>query len=128
VLIGHSQSGTFPLEAAIRNAGDAKGLVLIESGQCHRYGLTEEQLKVFAGIPILVVFGDHLAESFNGFWQFAFDNCVAFIERVNNAGGDATMLYPPQLGIFGNSHMLMQDRNSLQIADLILEWIAEHVR
>ncbi len=60
VLIGHSQSGAFPLEAAIRNAEDAKGLVLIETGQCFRYGLTEEQLKVFAGIPILVVFGDHL--------------------------------------------------------------------
>jgi hypothetical protein len=25
----------------------------------------------------------------------------------------------------GLSHMLMQDRNNLQIADLILQWIAE---
>jgi hypothetical protein len=33
------------------------------------------------------------------------------------------MLHPPDLGIRGNSHMLMQDRNSLQIADLILQWI-----
>ena len=30
-------------------------------------------------------------------------------------------------GIRGNSHMIMQDRNSLQIADLILQWIDEHV-
>ena len=28
-----------------------------------------------------------------------------------------------ELGIRGNSHMIMQDRNSLQIADLILQWI-----
>ena len=103
------------------------GLVLIEPGRCWRYGQTDEQLALFAGIPILIVFGDHLAETFNSFWQVAFDTCNAFIERINNAGGDAQMLYPPELGIFGNSHMLMQDKNSLQIADLILGWIAEHV-
>ena len=111
----------------LRKPDDTRGLVLIETGQCFRYGLTDVQLEVFAGIPILVVFGDHLAESFNGLWQFAFDSCATFIERVNQAGGDAELLYPPERGIFGNSHMLMQDRNSLQIADLILDWIAEHV-
>ncbi len=93
-----------------------------------RYGLTDEQLEVLAGVAILIVFGNHLGETFKGFWQFAFDNCSALVERVNNAGGDAEMLYSPELGIFGNSHMLMQDRNSLQIADLILEWIEEHVQ
>jgi len=37
------------------------------------------------------------------------------------------MLNPPDRGIRGNSHMIMQDKNSLQIADLILQWIDEHV-
>lgn len=128
VLVGHSQSGSYPLEAAIRNVDAVRGLVLIETGQCWRYGHTDEQLAMFARVPILVVFGDHLAESFNGFWQVAFDTCNELIERINNAGGDAQMLYPPELGIFGNSHMLMQDKNSLQIADLILDWIEGHVR
>jgi hypothetical protein len=31
------------------------------------------------------------------------------------------------LGIHGNSHMIMQDRNNLQIADLILKWIETNV-
>jgi hypothetical protein len=31
------------------------------------------------------------------------------------------------MGIHGNSHMFMQDRNSLELADLILDWIDEHV-
>ena len=30
-------------------------------------------------------------------------------------------------GIRGNSHMIMQDRNNLQIADVILQWIGERV-
>ena len=37
------------------------------------------------------------------------------------------MMYLPALGIKGNSHMLMQDRNSLDLADLLLNWIDRHV-
>jgi hypothetical protein len=37
------------------------------------------------------------------------------------------MMYLPQLGIKGNSHMLMQDRNNLDLADLLITWIDNHV-
>ena len=37
------------------------------------------------------------------------------------------MMYLPALGIKGNSHMLMQDRNSNQLADLVIGWIDGHV-
>ena len=37
------------------------------------------------------------------------------------------MLAPPERGIRGNSHMIMQDKNNLQIADFILQWIDERV-
>jgi hypothetical protein len=37
------------------------------------------------------------------------------------------MLYPPELGIHGNTHLIMMDRNNLQIADLILDWIEGNV-
>jgi hypothetical protein len=39
----------------------------------------------------------------------------------------AEMLAPPGRGIRGNSHMIMQDKNNLQIADLILRWIEDRV-
>ena len=38
------------------------------------------------------------------------------------------MLCAADRGIRGNSHMIMQDKNNLQIADLILKWIDERVR
>ena len=38
------------------------------------------------------------------------------------------MLVPADRGIRGNSHMLMQDKNNLQIADFVLQWIDERVR
>ena len=37
------------------------------------------------------------------------------------------MMYLPARGIRGNSHMLMQDKNSLDLADLLLTWIDNHV-
>ena len=57
----------------------------------------------------------------------AFDTCNTFVKQVNDAGGDAEMMSLPKLGIKGNSHMLMQDKNNLQLADLILAWIDKHV-
>ena len=59
--------------------------------------------------------------------EHLFNNCKALIAKINAAGGDATMLHPAELGIHGNSHMVMLDKNNLQIADLILKWIDENV-
>ena len=131
VLTGHSQSGPFPLESALLKPSVAKGLVLVEPGRCPDT-YTDEQIKALATVPILVVFGDHrdtpTGISTRPSWQISFDSCQALLGRVKAAGGDAQMLSPAETGIRGNSHMIMQDRNNLQIADLILQWIGAHVR
>jgi hypothetical protein len=31
------------------------------------------------------------------------------------------------MGLRGNSHMLMQDKNSDQVADLVIRWLDQHV-
>ena len=129
VLMGHSQSGSFPLAAALLNPAVSKGLVLVEPGGCPAY--TDEQIKTLATVPILVVFGDH-RDTPTGLptfptWQARFEGCQAFIGRIKSAGGQAEMLAPPERGIRGNSHMIMQDKNHLQVADLILKWIDERV-
>ena len=76
-----------------------------------------------------MMFGDHLGDVTGGFvnWQASLDGCQAFLDQVNAAGGDAEMMHLPKLGIRGNSHMLMQDKNNLELADLILAWIDKHV-
>ncbi|HVG20774.1 MAG TPA: hypothetical protein VNI02_17135 [Blastocatellia bacterium] len=78
-----------------------------------------------ATLPVLVVSGDHLGDIPTGIpgfsWQAAFDGCRAFITRLKTAGGKAQMLHLPEQGIRGNSHMIMQDKNNLRIADLILK-------
>jgi len=131
VLMGHSQSGPFPLAAALLNPTAAKALVLVEPGRCPA-NYTDEQIKTLASIPILAVFGDHrdtsTGISTRASWQESFESCQQLISRLKAAGGQAEMLNPPDQGIHGNSHMIMQDKNNLQIADLILRWIDERVK
>ena len=129
--MGHSQSGVFPLETALLNPTATKALVLVEPGSCPAT-YTDDQIKTLATVPLLVVFGDR-RDTTTGLpslpsWQARFEACQALIGRITAAGGQAQMLNPPERGIRGNSHMIMQDRNNLQIAGLILQWIAERAR
>ena len=104
--------------------------MLIEPGGCPGQ-YTDEQIKTLAAIPTLVVFGDHrdtpTGIGIRPSWQLSFDSYQALIGRLKAAGGQAQMLSPAETGIRGNSHMIMQDKNNLQIADLILKWIDERV-
>jgi pimeloyl-ACP methyl ester carboxylesterase len=126
ILMGHSESGFFPEQTALINPTDIKALITIET-VCP--ALSPEQIANLAKIPTLVVFGDHLGDvpSMPTMWKERFDSCGKFVQQLNAAGGDATMMHLPKYGQFGNSHMLMQDKNSNQVADLILKWIDEHV-
>ncbi|MBZ5662828.1 MAG: hypothetical protein LAO08_20705 [Acidobacteriia bacterium] len=126
ILMGHSESGFFPEQAALLNPEEIKGLITIES-VCP--ALSAEQISSLAKIPTLVVFGDHIDDvtAYPNMWKERFAGCAKFVEQVKAAGGDATMMHLPKYGLFGNSHMLMQDKNNLQVADLILKWIDEHV-
>ena len=122
VLMGHSESGFFPEQSALIDPGGIRANISIEMPCAN---LSDQQFSMLAKIPTLVIFGDHLADV-PGIWQSAFEGCQKFVERVKSAGGDAEMMYLPKLGLKGNSHMLMQDKNNLQIADLILAWLDKH--
>jgi hypothetical protein len=45
---------------------------------------------------------------------------------VNNHGGNAKLIVLPDLGIFGNSHIMMLEENNVQIADLVSKFLNEN--
>ncbi|HLQ76165.1 MAG TPA: hypothetical protein VK210_02360 [Terriglobia bacterium] len=124
ILMGHSESGFFPEQAALIDPSGVKGIISIEM-PCAT--TTAPQVTTLSKIPILIMFGDHLDMQGGGNWAQSFDGCQKFVQLVKDAGGDAEMMHLPKLGIRGNSHMLMQDKNNLQLADLILDWVDKHV-
>ena len=127
ILMGHSESGFFPEQAALIDPGGIRGMISIEM-PCPT-DLTAAQIATLAKIPTLIMFGDHLGDVQGGpaNWASSFESCEKYVQSVKAAGGDAEMMHLPKLGIRGNSHMLMQDRNNLQLADLLLKWIDQHV-
>lgn len=42
-------------------------------------------------------------------------------------GGRAELILLPEIGIHGNSHMLMQDKNSLDIAEWLAGWLDKRI-
>jgi hypothetical protein len=42
---------------------------------------------------------------------------------VRGAGGTVDVINLPDLSIKGNSHMLMQDKNNAEIAEVIQKWL-----
>lgn len=129
ILMSHSQSGSYPIEAALVDITGIRGLIMIEPGGIPG-DYTDEQIKKLAQLPILFIFGDHIGEAPEGTghsWKEALNSSEAFISRINDAGGNAKMLHLPKEGIHGNSHMIMQDKNNIKIADIIIQWIDENI-
>jgi pimeloyl-ACP methyl ester carboxylesterase len=122
ILISHSQSGIYPFQAATIDTQGIEGIVALEPGECpdaHR------DMRVFAKIPILVLFGDNIKGSPR--WAPRLKQCRAFVHAANIGGINAELILLPEVGIPGNSHMMMQDKNNLQVADWMLDWIGKHV-
>ena len=126
ILMGHSESGFFPQQAALIDPKGIRGLISIEMPCAD---LNAEQIGTLAKIPNLIMFGDHLGDVKGGpaNWADSFASCERYVEKIKAAGGDAEMMYLPKLGIKGNSHMMMQDRNNFQLADMVIAWIDKHV-
>src|SRR4029077_13231303 len=140
-LMGHSESSSFPLRAALQpgsgcypwttaSACKVKAIIQLETG-CFAPApagpLTAAEIDTLKHIPILIEYGDYSAVP-----QPAAP-CPDMIAAITAAGGDIKFawlpalspgsLYPGSPGpITGNEHMVMLDNNNLQIAQIFIDW------
>ncbi len=119
VLLFHSQAGQFGFKVAQARPDKIKALVAVEPSS------VGDAAKVAAlkGIPVLMLFGDHMAEDAR--WPTIRRTAIAFGETVRAAGGSVDVIDLPTIGIKGNSHMVMMDRNNLAVAEVIQKWLAD---
>jgi len=122
ILISHSQSGIYPFQAAALSTRGIAGIVSIEPGACPA---ATGDLTPYLQIPTLVLWGDYVDQSSR--WAPRLKMCREFAAAVAKAGGKTELVVLPEIGIKGNSHMLMQDKNSLQLADWLTAWLDKHV-
>ncbi|WP_148213153.1 hypothetical protein [Methylocella silvestris] len=137
-LMGHSESSSFPIRAALqpaagcypwttKDACKVKAIIQLETG-CFG-NLTAEEIKTLKHIPILIEEGD--------FYPTArpVAPCPQMIQQITAAGGDIKYAHLPDLkpnslyrgspgAIHGNDHMVMLDTNNLQIAQIFINWLS----
>jgi pimeloyl-ACP methyl ester carboxylesterase len=123
VVLVHSQSGAYGMDLVRARTAKLRGLINIE-GNCAPV-TPNEIANTFAKVPLLSVWGDNSngAPGPNG--DERRNGCAATVDAIKQAGGAAKFLLLPEAGHKGNSHMLMLDKNNLQIADLIINWLGE---
>jgi pimeloyl-ACP methyl ester carboxylesterase len=124
VVVVHSLAGPFADALVALRPGLVHAVVNIEGAQA--IVPTDAQIAAYKGVPVLELFGDYLdAPVFTARTRYEARKLV--VQRINrNEGGRATLVALPEVGIKGNSHMMMQDRNNLQVADFILKWLGEN--
>jgi pimeloyl-ACP methyl ester carboxylesterase len=71
--------------------------------------------------PVLALYGDYIEEDPR--WPTIRANEIKFLEQVRAAGGRYDVVDLPKMGMRGNSHMIMMDKNSDQVAGVIQAWL-----
>ncbi|WP_439373617.1 esterase [Bradyrhizobium sp. DASA03120] len=117
VILFHSQAGSFGFKVAQARPDKVKALIAIEPA-----GIGDPaKADVLNNIPTLIIYGDYIESDAR--WPKIRANGVAFADAIKAAGGSVDVIDLPQAGIKGNSHMVMMDKNNLEVAGLIQKWL-----
>jgi pimeloyl-ACP methyl ester carboxylesterase len=119
VILFHSQGGSFGFKVAQARPDKIKALVAVEPAVAG----DKEKAANLKDIPVLIVYGDNIATDTR--WPKMRQIGLDYADAVRAAGGKVDVVNLPDVGIKGNSHMMMMDKNNGQIADLIDKWLAD---
>jgi pimeloyl-ACP methyl ester carboxylesterase len=119
VVLTHSQGGNFGLTAALHAPDRVRGVVSLDPSGAP--DPAEQDARGLRNIPHLFVWGDYLDQ--HSFWVHSRPAVERWRDALIAAGGDVTWIDLPDRGIHGNSHALMADNNSDEIAGLVLDWL-----
>ena len=117
VLLLHSQGGAFGFKVAEQRPDKVKAIVAVESATA---GIIANAPKL-KDMPVLMLFGDYVDE--HPRWSTFKKIDTEYANAIKAAGGTVDWINLPDIGIKGNSHMLMQDKNNAEIADVIQKWL-----
>jgi pimeloyl-ACP methyl ester carboxylesterase len=120
IILFHSQAGLFGFKAAAARPDKVKALIAIEPAAVGN----DQDAAALKGIPTLMMYGDYIDKDSR--WPQIHANGIGFAEKIRAGGGTVDVMDLPKLGITGNDHFIMMDRNNLQIADMIQTWLTGH--
>lgn len=119
VILAHSQAGQFVFRAAEARPEKVRAIVAAEPAG---FG-DPAKAAALKNIPVLAVYGDYIDQDAR--WPAIKGNGLRYYDAIRAAGGSVDVIDLPQIGIKGNSHMLMMDKNNMDVAQAINRWLAE---
>lgn len=148
ILVTHSQGGESGWLTALKTSG-VKGIVSFEPGSGFIFpegevpepldsispfgvlsasAVSVAEFEKLTRFPIIIYYGDNIpSEPSSNWamdsWRVRMKMARLFADCINRHGGDATVVYLPDLGIKGNSHFLFAEKNNVQIAKLMAQWL-----
>src|SRR6266487_2263749 len=117
VLLLHSQGGAFGFKVAEQRPDKVKAIVAVESASAGDVG----KAAALKNTPTLMLFGDYVDQ--HPRWATYKKIDLEYAAAIRAGGGTVDVINLPDIGIKGNSHMLMQDKNNAEIADVIQTWM-----
>ena len=119
VVLVHSQAGNFGFRVAEARPDKVKALVSVEPSVPG----TRDKVANLKDIPIVVIYGDNAKD--HPRWGKIRQNVHDYLGLIRQAGGKVDTIDLPDIGIKGNTHMMMMDKNSDQVAEVIQKWLVE---
>lgn len=122
VVIGHSQGAYYALQCARLFPQWIRAVVAVESpavpggADASSAGISD------AGCPHLFVWGDNIHGK-SETWSRYFRAVEHYRRMLSASGTFAECMELPALGMHGNSHMLIMDRNNQLIAEWVRDWL-----
>lgn len=91
-------------------------------------GVPEAEFDRLAKIPILMFYGDNIAQTpvtdkGPDHWRVRLAMARLWADALNRRGGDVTVVHLPEMGIHGNTHFPFSDLNNIQVADLLSSFL-----
>ena len=152
ILFTHSQGSSPGWHTRMRNS-NVKSIIAFEPGNgfpflpedapqpmpsSSPYGtlypeiISFEEFETLTSIPLLIIYGDNIPDEPTNVWsqdnwRVRLDMARLWVEAINKHGGNAKLLHLPDITLIGNGHFACTEMNTLQIANLVLNFIEEHV-
>jgi pimeloyl-ACP methyl ester carboxylesterase len=117
VVMVHSQSGSFGYQVLEARPDKVKALIAVEPTA----GGDKAKIASIKDTPILVIYGDNTKE--HPRWSKIRQTGVDYAAAFKVGGGNIEVIDLPDVGLKGNSHMVMMDKNSDEVAGLIQRWL-----
>lgn len=148
ILFTHSQAGGPGWLTAIKNP-NVKAIVAFEPGSGFVFPKGElpdampsaagtltpeavslEDFNKLTRIPIIIYYGDNIpnvptVRRGEDNWRVRLAMARLWVAAVNKHGGDARLVYLPEIGIRGNTHFIFSDLNNVQIANQVSKFLDE---